>query len=496
MLPEIKQLKSARISLKGREIGWYRGNYKNPRPYEEPSFFLGVRIFYLNNMKLWGNKWKVNKAIESFETRDDLVVDEILAPYDIIGTLAHIAMLYKKNIISKLEHEKAKRGLRKIFKLATQGTLKLQLSDEDIHTKIESYLTEIYGNVGKKIHTGRSRNDQVLTALRLLVKDKLLSVESELLSLQKHFLKFAIKYEFVPMPGYTHMQKAMPSSVGMWGGSFVEAFLDDLRAIQTTYKINDQSPLGSAAGYGAPIDLDRTLTAELLGFKKVQHNNLYCQNSRGKIEAFVVSALIAVLSDVNRFASDVLLFTMSEFNYFSVSPELCTGSSLMPQKKNVDVAELLRSKVKKVLGNYVTIVTTPFDLISGYNRDVQDIKKPLIEGLETTIECLKISRLLLTHITPNKTRLTKAITSEMFATHEAFRRVRSGISFRDAYLTTSKHLSTLTVQNVSEILRQSKNEGATGKLEFQKLHTLLQRENNGLNRRRRSLDTRWNQLLH
>jgi len=447
-------------------------------------------------MKLWGDKWNINAEIESFETKDDLIIDQELAPYDVLGSLAHAQILLQQSIITKIEHAKIRKGLKEIFHLAKQGKLRLNLGDEDIHTKIESYLTEKYGEVGKKIHTGRSRNDQVLTALRLLIKDRLLSVEKEMLSLSNNFIEFAKRYQFMPMPGYTHMQKAMPSSVGMWSASFAEALLDDLQVIQTAYRLSDQSPLGSAAGYGVPIALDRKLSAKLLGFAKIQNNSLYCQNSRGKIEAVVIIALVTILSDINRFANDILLFTMSEFSFFSASPELYTGSSLMPQKKNLDVAELLASKVKRVLGNYVTVVTTPLNLLSGYNRSLQDIKKPLLESLNTVLDCIKTATLLLANLTPNEENLTKAITPEMFAAHSVFQQVQKGSSFREAYQQISKNLNTVVLQDLPIVLRNSKNEGSTGNLGLRKLSTQLQKEVRATGKKRRDLDMQWSKLLN
>jgi argininosuccinate lyase len=242
------------------------------------------------------------------------------------------------------------------------------------------------------------------------------------------------------MPGYTHMQKAMPSSVGIWAGSFGEALYDDAQVIGSAINLIDQSPLGSAAGYGVPLKLDRKLTAKLLGFKKVQSNVMYCQNSRGKFEAVVIASLVNTLSDINRFASDLMLFTTAEFNFFTVDSELCSGSSIMPQKKNLDLAELLRSAVKKVLANYLHVAMLPFDLPSGYNRDLQNCKKPLIESIKDTKQALSMTSLLLSGIKPNKKVMDSACTLELFATHKAFELVEKGMSFRDAYRSVSKSL--------------------------------------------------------
>lgn len=384
--------------------------------------------------KLWQkDEYKLDPTIESFETKDDLLMDQKLLKYDVQGSLAHAKMLTKIGILSKEERDKLQKAFKEILELEKEGSFNLETGDEDMHTKIETYITKKYGTVGEKIHTGRSRNDQVLTAVRLYSKDQLLTIKNEVENLIKSFKKFSESYGAIPMPGYTHMQKAMPSSLVIWSGSFIESLEDDLKVLEAAMKLNDQSPLGSGAGYGVPISLDKQYSAKVLGFSKTQNNPLYCQNSRGKIEAVVIASLISILQTINKFASDVLLFTTSEFNFFEVANEVTTGSSIMPQKKNVDVAELLRSKVHLVLGYYTQIVSLSSNLISGYNRDPQDTKKSLIESLEITLNSLKVVQILLKNLTPNKEVLEKAMTPEMFATEKAFELVKKGMPFRKAY---------------------------------------------------------------
>lgn len=391
--------------------------------------------------KLWQkNTMKLNCLIEAFETKDDLVLDQKLIKYDVLGSIAHAKMLQKIGVLTGEELNKLEQGLNKIAELDKTGKFKLQFGDEDIHTKIENYLTEQYGEAGKKIHTARSRNDQVLTAIRLYNKAKLEEIQKNLLALIQSFHKFSKKYDGIHMPGYTHTQKAMPSSVSLWSDSIKDSLLDDLGLNKTAYKLNNQSPLGSAAGYGVPIKLDKQFSAKLLGFNKIQENPLYCQNSRGKIEAAVLASLISILQTINKFASDLMLFTTSEFNFFRVSDELTTGSSVMPQKKNLDIAELLRSKVHLVLGNYMQIVSLSANLVSGYNRDIQDSKKPLMESLEITLNSLKVAKILLENITPNKEVLENAVTSELFATEKVLNLVLQGMSFRDAYQIIGKEI--------------------------------------------------------
>lgn len=383
--------------------------------------------------KLWHKNWDLNEVVEAFETHHDLVLDQKLVKFDVLGSLAHAHGLHKIGILSESETQTLVHGLQEINVLSQSNQFELNSGDEDVHTKIENYLTDVYGEVGKKIHTGRSRNDQVLTAIRLYTKQNLLQVWSEALKVITVFHDVAHTYSQTLIPGYTHLQKAMPSTVGLWAGAFAAGFLDDLALLKAAYHLNNQSPLGSAAGYGVPLALDRQFVADTLGFESVQVNPLYCQNSRGKIEAAVVAALISLLQGINKFATDVLLFTTSEFEFMQVDHQLCSGSSIMPQKKNVDIAELLRSKVHLLLGNYTQLVSLSSNLASGYNRDLQDSKKPLMESLDLTIQCLQITQLLAAAITINAPKVQTAVTPELFATQYALSLVKQGLPFRAAY---------------------------------------------------------------
>lgn len=437
--------------------------------------------------KLWQKNWTLNKELEAFETKDDLELDGELVPYDVYGSLAHAAMLRKIGILSAAEFRQARQGLLRALSLHAEGKFRLVAGDEDAHTKIENYLTKQYGAVGRKIHTGRSRNDQVLTALRLLTADKLLDIEAELAGLAAAFAGFAKKYEFMPMPGYTHMQRAMPSSVGMWAGSFSEALLDDVTTLQGISGLLDQSPLGSAAGYGVPLGLDREFTARLLGFSRVQSNSLYVQNSRGKFEALVLAGLVAVLSDINRFASDILLFSTKEFGLFAFRDEMYSGSSIMPQKKNLDVAELLRGKAKKAIGNYVAVASLPLDLISGYNRDLQDMKRPLMESLSVSLASIRMAELLVANLSPVKEKLLAANSPEIYAAHEAFRMAQKGTAFRDAYKAVGAAGPTASARDPEKELHLAKHSGATGNLGLARLMKNAERTLAGAKKRRAGL---------
>lgn len=424
--------------------------------------------------KLWQKDWTLNHDAEVFETQSDLHYDHHLLFSDVLASYAHAHMLRKINLLSEQELEKIGQGLAQILQLNFQNQFSLQIGDEDIHTKIENFLTEQYGEVGKKIHTGRSRNDQVLTALRLFAKAQLLEIWQETLQLVAVCHHFAKKYEFVPMVGYTHMQPAMPSSFGMWATALSEGLLDDLHVLKTAYQLNDQSPLGSAAGYGVPLSLDREFVAEQLGFAKVQRNSLYCQNSRGKIEAVTLAALQTILFDLNKLASDALFFTTNEVAVLEADKQICSGSSMMPQKKNPDMAELLRSKIHLVLGNYVQISSLATNLISGYNRDLQDSKKPFIESLLMTVESVKMAQLLVRSLQPKN--ISPHLPSEIFATHHALNLVMKGIPFRDAYQQTAALLQARKISPPNAYLHQATHVGGTGNLQLKELAKELSAE--------------------
>ena len=390
-------------------------------------------------MKLWQkNNQQLHSFIEHFETKDDLLCDQKLIPYDVYGSLAHAKMLHKINIITKEELSQLEEGLKEILKLNDEGKFILEAGDEDIHTKIENFLIKKYGETGKKIHTARSRNDQILTAMRLFGKAEIEKIQHEITNLIKTFKTFNKNYGTLPMPGYTHMQKAMPTSIGMWISSFTSSLEDDSKMLQAAYNLMDQSPLGSAAGFGVHIKLDQQYTADLLNFSRVQENPIYCQQTRGKFEAAVLAAFVQILMTINKLSSDILLFTTQEFNFLEASGSVTTGSSIMPQKKNLDLAELLRSKVHLILGHYTQIISLNSNLISGYNRDYQESKKPFMESLEITLQSIQATQILVENITPNKKKLKKAMTEELYATEDALNLVLKGESFRNAYQKVGK----------------------------------------------------------
>jgi argininosuccinate lyase len=419
--------------------------------------------------KLWEKNYQQDKLAQSFCFGDSAVLDNKLVIDDVLGSMAHGQMLAKIGILTGKEYKKLKKYLLKVIKLVQTGKFKVEIEDEDVHTKVENYLTEKLGSLGKKIHTGRSRNDQVLVDLRLYTKDNLFLISKSCLELAKEFIKLATKYEFIPMPGYTHMQKAMPSSVGLWSASFTESLIDDLILVKSAFIVNDQSPLGSGAAYGVSLPINRELTSQLLGFSKVQNNSLYCQASRCKSHLAVMHSLVQIMLTLSRFAQDLLLFTTSEFNFFTVGQEFCTGSSIMPQKKNLDVMEFIRAKTQMVISYEQMVASIAAGLPSGYNADFGETKLPFIKSIETVLESLKVCLFVAKSIHPNIDILTKACTSEIFATHWAYQLVKKGMSFRDAYLKVGLSLAKIPNFDPVEVLKISNHSGGPGNLGLAKL---------------------------
>jgi len=386
--------------------------------------------------KIWDKKGglQINKAVENYTVGVDYLLDLELLPYDIQGTIAHAKMLHKIKIVSSKELAFLLKGLNEILTLWKKGKFKIDKSQEDSHTAIESYLTEKYGEVGKKVHTGRSRNDQSLTMLRLFIKDMLLQTKKETLSLIKEIENKNKKIGKIKMPGYTHMQRAMPSSVGMWLESFHHSLLDDLVIINATIEVIDQNPLGSAAGFGENIlGLDRKFTTKELNLKKVQENPMYCALSRGKFENISLQALSNIMFSIGKLADNLLLYTTREFDFFNLPDSFKTGSSIMPQKKNYDVLELVRGNVSIVNGYRNQIENVIKNLSSGYNRDFQLTKEPYLRGMKLALETIQVMTLIVKNLEAKKNNLENACSPELYATDEALKLVKKGKTFREAY---------------------------------------------------------------
>ncbi|UCH72416.1 MAG: argininosuccinate lyase [Thermoplasmatales archaeon] len=384
-------------------------------------------------MKLWQKRYILNEKIEKFTVGNDHILDQKLVKYDCTASIAHAKMLKKIGILTSAECDKIIMILYKTITLNENKSFLIDQQDEDCHTAIENYLVKKLGDVGKKIHTARSRNDQVLTALRLYYKDEMKTIVKLVDTLVDKLNNFKDKYESVKIPGYTHMQKAMPSSVGLWAYAFVESMNDNKKLLQDISQLIDQSPLGTGAGYGLPIDVDRELTAKLLSFSKVQKNPIYVQNSRGKFESTILHGLNQIMIDLNKMSSDIMLFSMSEIGYMKLPSEICTGSSIMPHKKNPDVLELVRANYHKTISFEFEIKSIISNLVSGYNRDLQLTKEPTIKAFEITKESLEAMKIVLDQIKVDEDKCKKGMVDELYATDEVYDLVKRGIPFREAY---------------------------------------------------------------
>ena len=384
--------------------------------------------------KLWEkNGVQLNATIEKYAAGTDALFDTYLLPFDIAASKAHAKALSKADILSTNELPKIDAALSELEKEFNAGKISITQEDEDCHTMIENYLVAKIGDVGKKIHTGRSRNDQVLVAQRLYMKKNLAEMRGALLALASDFLAYAQKYKKTPMPGYTHTQQAMLSSIGHYMASFAESAIDDVELLATIEKHIGKNPLGAAAGFGTSIHIDRNLTTKELGFSALQMNSLYTQNSRGKFESLYAEGLAQIMLTLGRFANDILLFTSQEFDYFSVDESLVTGSSIMPQKRNLDVMEIVRGNVSVVIANQLMIKDITKNLISGYNRDGQLIKKPLVESTNIVAESIEVASLVLKGLTPKAENIAAKITPGIFAADAANELVKKRVPFRDAY---------------------------------------------------------------
>jgi len=388
-------------------------------------------------MKVWKKGYKLNKKIEHFTVGDDFILDQKLVKYDCIASIAHVKMLGKVGLLNNKEVQKIVKELNKIIVLGNKGKFKIKKEEEDCHTAIENHLTKKLGDIGKKVHTGRSRNDQMLAALRLYYIDELAECKKLSLEFVKSMEIFQKKYGKIKFPGYTHTRKAMPSSIGIWSSAFVASMRDNIRLIDTSLELIDQSPLGTGAGYGVPLKIDRNYTARLLGFKKIQEN-AYVQNSRGKFESTILHAMTQIMLDLNKISTDIILFSLPELGYFEIPQEFTTGSSIMPQKRNPDALELVRAKYHVVTGYEFQIKGIISNLISGYNRDLQLTKEPTMKGLQVTKESLDIMALIIVNLKVNKEKCSRAMTKELFATEEAYKLVKKGMPFRDAYRKVSE----------------------------------------------------------
>lgn len=385
-------------------------------------------------MKLWDKGYRLDKEVERFTVQDDYLRDRALIRYDCQASIAHAGALRKAGVLSETERRRLVAELRHILALDKQGKFRIAPEDEDGHTAIEKRLVAALGALGRKIHTARSRNDQVATALRLYTRDRLRTIVRLTDVCARSLRRKARRQAGAAMPGYTHARRAMPFSFAGWLEAFAESMVDNKIMLRASLRLLDQNPLGTGAGYGIPVfDLDRRQTARELGFGRLQKSALYVQNSRGKLEGIVVSALSNIMCDINKMSTDLILFSMDEFGFIRLPRTLCTGSSIMPQKKNPDVLEVARAQYHTVLANEFLIKGIIGNLMSGYNRDLQLTKKPLMESCEIVQSTLRIMTRVVERLEIDEKKCREACTAEIYATEEAYKLVKAGMPFRDAY---------------------------------------------------------------
>ena len=425
------------------------------------------------NKKIWNTSGvKVSDEISSFLAGEDIELDNSIFIYDIDATIAHIKGLQSINILKKNEFNRLNKSLKELRKKFLEGSFKLTKKYEDCHSAIEFYLTKELGDLGKKVHTGRSRNDQVLVAMRLFAKNNLQDFKKLNQSIAKTFLQMANKYEHIPMPGYTHLQRAMPSSWGLWFSSYAESFIDNIDLINSTIDWIDSNPLGSAAGYGVALPLDRKTTTKELGFKRVQLNSLYTQNSRGKYEMQVINTLKQSMFDVRKFAWDMSLFMSQEFNLLTIDKAYLTGSSIMPNKQNPDVIEILRANYS-ILAGQASELENIISLPSGYHRDLQLTKRSLVSSFDISLKSLSILPKLIKSIKVNKKNSLEYIDNEMKMTDKVYALVNEGTPFRDAYnkVKNSNDMSQFSETNIANY-----SEGSPGNLKLNVLEKRLSKQ--------------------
>ena len=385
--------------------------------------------------KLWSKGVQSTQLVDSFTVGNDRILDMRLAKFDVLGSKAHIKMLSSIGLLEKSEEEELQKGLDVILGEIDRGEFKLGDDVEDIHSQVEFLLTERLGEIGKKIHSGRSRNDQVLVDLKLFLREELEIIRDEVISLFEELQSLSEKYKNVLLPGYTHAQIAMPSSFGMWFGAYAEALVDDMHMLKGAYNVVNQNPLGSAAGYGSSFPLDRDMTTELLGFSTMNYNSVAAQLSRGKSEKAVAAALGQLALTLNKFAADCCMYMCPNFGFITFPDELTTGSSIMPHKKNPDVWEILRGNCNRIqsLQNEIALMTT--NMAHGYHRDYQLLKDVLFPGLEIMHKCLFMAKYMLENIIVKEGIVEDKKYEYMFTVEEVNKRVLEGMPFREAYRT-------------------------------------------------------------
>lgn len=424
--------------------------------------------------KLWEKSVQVNHDVEAYTVGRDREMDLYLAKYDVIGSLAHITMLESIGLLTADELSALTAALRDIHAEVEAGSFVIEDGIEDVHSQVELMLTRRLGDVGKKIHSGRSRNDQVLVDLRLFIRSEIEDLVRHIAMLFGTLNEQSRRYRQVLMPGYTHLQVAMPSSFGLWFGAYAEALADDLTVLRAAYDVTNRNPLGSAAGYGSSFPLNRTMTTQLLGFKSIDYNVVYAQMGRGKTERIVANAIANVAATVSKLAFDACMFNSQNFGFIKLADEFTTGSSIMPHKKNPDVFELTRAKCNKLqaLPYEITLITN--NLPSGYFRDLQLVKESFLPAFGELKSILVMVNAMMAQVKVNEHILDDSRYDLMFSVEEVNRRTRGGMPFRDAYKQVGLEIEAGTFEPVKEVTHT--HEGSIGNPCNDEIAALFERE--------------------
>ncbi|WP_101690794.1 argininosuccinate lyase [Dysgonomonas massiliensis] len=430
-------------------------------------------------MKLWEKNVQVNKNVEVYTVGRDRELDIYLAPYDVLGSMAHITMLESIGLIEKEELPILLKELKNIYEIALKGEFVIEEGIEDVHSQVELMLTRKLGDVGKKIHSGRSRNDQVLVDLKLFTRDQIQHLVETVSKLIDVLIDQSNKYKDVLMPGYTHLQIAMPSSFGLWFGAYAESLTDDLQVVQAAYRICNRNPLGSAAGYGSSFPLNRQMTTDLLGFDSMNYNVVYAQMGRGKTERIVANAIAGIAATVSKLAFDACMFNSQNFGFIKLPDEYTTGSSIMPHKKNPDVFELTRAKCNKLQSLPIEITLISNNLPTGYFRDLQLIKESFIPAFEEINDCLSMTTRMMSEIKVNEHILDDDKYLYIFSVEEVNRRVLEGTPFRDAYKQVGLDIEAGQFTHDKKV--QHTHEGSIGNLCNDRIMALKQQIIDGFN---------------
>ena len=429
--------------------------------------------------KLWEKNYEINHKIERFTVGRDREMDLYLAKYDVLGSMAHITMLESIGLLEKEELKPLLDELKNIYELCEKGEFVIEDGIEDVHSQVELMLTRKLGDMGKKIHSGRSRNDQVLVDLKLFTRHQLKEIADAVKVLFDELLQKSNQYKEVLMPGYTHLQIAMPSSFGLWFGAYAESLADDMLFLQAAYKMTNRNPLGSAAGYGSSFPLNRTMTTQLLGFDSMDYNVVYAQMGRGKMERNVAFALASVAGTLAKMAFDACMFNSQNFSFVKLPKECTTGSSIMPHKKNPDVFELIRAKCNKIQALPQQVMMIMNNLPVGYFRDLQIIKEVFLPAFDELADCLQMAAYIINKIEVNEHILDNPMYDPIFSVEEVNRLAAAGMPFRDAYKKVGLEIEAGTFHADHNI--HHTHEGSIGNLCNDEINALMNNVLKGFN---------------